>query len=189
MRKLFLILTIAVTGFALFSCSEAKKEEQSSAQFDYTMRDIMKSMVEPRADSLWNAVSTNVTDKGTETKAPANDEEWAKIRAEAVTLNEAMNSVLMPGRRVARPGEQAKDPKVELTPEQIEAMINMDRETFAKLARVLQDKVNLAVKAIDKKDVEGLSSAGGDIDAACETCHKKYWYPNDDKAGGNAEKK
>src|SRR6185295_17354152 len=116
MRKLFLILMIALTGFAAFSCNEAKKEEQPNTTFDYTMRDIMKSMVEPRADSLWNAVSTNVTAKGTETKAPSNDEEWAKIRAEAVTLNEAMNSILMPGRKVAKPGEQAKDPKVELTP-------------------------------------------------------------------------
>ena len=36
----------------------------------------------------------------------------------------------------------------------------------------------VALKAIDAKDTEGLSSAGGDIDMACESCHTKYWYPN-----------
>src|SRR6185295_17349486 len=88
----------------------------------FTIREVMQSMVEPRADSLWNAVSTEVTAKGPVTKAPKNEEEWAKMRHEAVTLSEAMNSILVPGRKVAKPGEQAKDPKVELTPDQIEKL-------------------------------------------------------------------
>jgi len=45
-------------------------------------------------------------------------------------------------------------------------------------AHELQDTGVAALKAIDAKDTEALSSAGGDIDMACETCHTKYWYPN-----------
>jgi cytochrome c553 len=138
----------------------------------------MQSMVGPRADSLWNAVGTSVTEKGVEIKAPTNDEEWASLRHEAVTLAEAMNSILISGRKVANPGDQPKDPQAELAPEQIEILINEDRATWAKLAHDLQNAVTVAIKAVDAKDAEALSNAGGGIDTACETCHKKYWYPN-----------
>jgi cytochrome c556 len=183
MRKLLILLFITMTGCLSVAChatgSEAPAPDASSA---FTIREVMQSMVAPQADSLWNAVSTSVTEKGVETKAPSNDEEWATMRHAAVTLSEAMNIVVMPGRKVAKAGEQAKDPKIELEPEQIDALIAQDRATFAKYAHDMQDSVAQAVKAIDAKSADGLSTAGAAIDAACETCHKKYWYPNDEKA-------
>ena len=186
MRKLLLFLALTLASIIVFSCSGPKSAEPAvEITPTFTIREIMQSMVEPRADSLWNAVSTEVTAKGPETKAPQNEEDWAKVRHEAVTLAEAMNLIQMPGRKVAKPGEQAKDPKVELTPEQIDTLINQDRASWAKLAKTTQDAAMVAIKAIDAKDADGLSNAGGGIDAACETCHKKYWYPND----GKAEKK
>ncbi len=39
----------------------------------------------------------------------------------------------------------------------------------------------LAMKAIDARNSEELSNAGGDIDAACESCHVTFWYPNEKK--------
>jgi len=173
------LLTVAITGCFASACS-APKPVAATLEIapTFTIREIMQSMVGPRADSLWNAVGTSVTEKGLETKAPANEEEWASLRHEAVTLAEAMNSILIPGRKVASPGDQPKDPKAELAPEQIEILINQDRATWAKLAHDLQDAVGVAIKAVDAKDAEALSNAGGGIDTACETCHKKYWYPN-----------
>jgi len=182
MRKLLLFLAIPLAGCIVFACSAPKPAEPAAEIAPvFTIREIMQSMVQPRADTLWNAVSTEVTEKGPKTNAPHNDEEWATIRHEAVTLAEAMNLILMPGRKVAKPGEQAKDPKVELTPEQIETLINQDRASWARLAKTTQDATMGALKAIDAKSADGLSNAGGEIDAACETCHKKYWYPNEGK--------
>ena len=181
---------VSLAGYFVLACSPAKSAEPTKPAEPapdlapvFTIREIMQSMVEPRADSLWNAVSTEVTSKGPVTKAPKNEEEWANMRHEAVTLAEAMNLILMPGRKVAKPGEQAKDPKVELTPDQIETLINKDRASWAKLAKALQDSVMVEIKAIDAKDPDAMSNAGGGIDTACETCHKKYWYPNDEKNG------
>jgi hypothetical protein len=184
MRNAIPFLTLSIAASICFSC-QANKGDAPSQTTTFTIREIMQSMVEPRATSLWNAVSTSVTDKGIETNAPSNDEEWANIRHEAVTLSESMNVILTPGRMVAKPGEQAKDPTIELSPEQIEKLIGEDRESWAKLAHALQDSVTKAIRAIDAKNADDLSSAGADIDQACETCHKKYWYPNDEKAGKN----
>ncbi len=178
MRKFLLFLTVAISACAAAACEASKTADAPpDVAPAFTIREIMQSMVEPRADSLWNAVSTSVTEKGVETQAPKNDEEWANMRHEAVTLHEAMNLILMPGRKVARPGEQAKDPNVELTPDQIEMLINQDRGDWAKLARALQDSVLVAVKAIDAKDADALSSAGGGIDTACETFTRSTGIP------------
>src|SRR3979490_1948874 len=82
-----------------------------------TVKDIMDSMIDPSADSLWDSVATIVSATGTEERAPRTDEDWAKVRHNAITLVEATNLILMDGRHVARPGEKAENPKVELGPE------------------------------------------------------------------------
>lgn len=190
MRKLIFSFSVFISASLLSNCQAQKGVDSATPTGQtFTIREIMQSMVQPRADTLWNAVSTSVTDKGVETNAPKNEEEWAKMRNEAVTIVEAMNLIQMPGRKVAKPGEQAKDPKVELSPDQIEKLINDDRESWGKLAHSLQDSVMVALKAIDAKNAEGLSNAGGDMDMACETCHKKYWYPNDPGQKNEPEKK
>lgn len=188
MRKLFIFLTAVILGCLVFACSAPKADTPAPVEITptFTVRDVMRHMVMPNADIVWNAVQTSVTEKGPESKAPKNDDEWDAVRHGAVSLVESMNLVLIPGRKVGQPGEQAKDPKVELNAEQIEALINKDRATWVKLVHAMQDAVGPALKAIDAKNVEALSDAGGAIDAACETCHKMYWYPNEGK--GDAAK-
>ena len=71
---------------------------------------------------------------------------------------------------------QTADPRVELPPDQIEALINQDRASFANLAHGLYDSVLPALQAIEAKDKDKLLEAGDAIDRACESCHLKYWY-------------
>jgi hypothetical protein len=85
----------------------------------------MGAMVMPSADILWSAVSSNVTDKGIEEKAPKTEEEWKAVRSSAVTIMEASDLILIPGRHVAAPGEKEQDPDVNLSPEKIEALITV----------------------------------------------------------------
>src|SRR5207247_1652641 len=120
--------------------------------------------------------------KGVEEKFPRTDEEWKQVRRHAIMLLEATNLLQMPGRHVAKPGEKADDPKVELAPEKIEDMINKDHESFNKFARALHDATMDAFKAIEAKDKEALLNAGDGIDNACEKCHLEYWYPGEKAA-------
>ena len=102
-----------------------------------------------------------------------------KPRTWSITLIEATNLLIMPGRHVAQPGEKADNPKIELGPEEIEAKINQDRESWNKHVQALFDSTKETLETIDKKDADGLFNVSNKIDAACENCHKKYWYPND----------
>jgi hypothetical protein len=185
MRKyLFLALTSMLVLVA--ACTAKQAQQAAQQEPDYrptaTVKDIMDSLVDPGSDVLWDSVETVVSAKGTEEKMPRTDEEWKNVRNHAIMLLEATNLLLVPGRHVAKPGEKADDPKVELPPEQIEGLISQDRAAWIKFAHGLHDATMESFKAIEKKDVEGLLNSGDGIDRACENCHLKYWYPNEAKA-------
>lgn len=154
----------------------------AAAQPDYkptaTIKDIMDSIIDPSADVVWESVQTIVTPAGIDERAPKTDEEWAQVRRGAIRVVEGTNLLMMPGRRVARPGEKSETPGVELEPEEIEANINKDRAQWNKLALGLYETSMEALKAIDAKDAHALVDIGGRMDTSCENCHTAYWYPN-----------
>jgi len=182
-----------LTGFVVFSagCSaETKQEGEPETVFrtTATVKDIMNSMVDPNADVVWDSVATIITAQGTEDRAPRSDEDWIKVRHSTITLLEATNLLLIPGRHIAKPGEKAEDPKVELPPEQIEMLVSKDRASWTRFAHDLHDATMVALKAVDSKNAEALMDAGDGIDKACENCHLQYWYPNDKKPTALSQK-
>jgi cytochrome c556 len=86
---------------------------------------------------------------------------------------------MMPGRKVARPGEKSEAPGVELEPAEMEVNIEKDLAEFHKAALRLHDAATQALVAIDAKDPNKLFDLGETIEAACEHCHSRYWYPNE----------
>lgn len=143
----------------------------------------MDGIVDPAADTIWNSVATTMTQKGKEEKTPHTDEEWATVRRSAIQLLEASNLLQIPGRHVGKPAER-NDQGIELQPEQIETLINQDRETWITLAHGLHDAATLALNAADAKDAAKVFESGGQIDNACEHCHQKYWYPHQARTHG-----
>jgi hypothetical protein len=178
MRK-YLTFFLALASVCLLgSCS---KPAAPTADYNLvaTIKDIMDSHVDPSADYIWQSIGTEVSAEGIKEKRPQNPEEWKEERRRAMVLVEAANLLIMPGRRVAREGEKADNPEVELGPEEIQALIDKDRPNFLRLAKEFQTTAIEQLKAVDDKDIEALLKVGGDVDTRCENCHKVYWYPND----------
>ncbi|OLB63220.1 MAG: hypothetical protein AUI11_02375 [Acidobacteria bacterium 13_2_20CM_2_66_4] len=160
-----------------------------------TVQDLMLAMVDPSSDVVFEAVSTTISIRGQETKTPKNDHEWAVVRNNALTLVEAGNLLMMPGRRIASPASMAaadalaeastsvaeKASAIELTPDQIAKLVASDRATWIARAQELVAAATRALNATEKKDAEALLDSGDAIDAACEHCHLKYWYPKNKK--------
>jgi hypothetical protein len=144
-----------------------------------TIKDLMLSVIDGAADVVWLSVTTVVDDKGMVETKPVSDEEWTKVRHGAVTLMEAANLLMMPGRRVARPGEKSETPGVELEPEEMDALIAKDRAAWNTRAKALHDVMVQVIQAIDAKDAEKVFELGEQIEITCENCHKQYWYPNE----------
>ena len=187
MRHFVWLSCVGVPLFLAAACGA--RDPQPEYRPTATIKDIMDSTVDPSADFLWDSVATVVTAAGTEERAPRTDEEWTNVRRRAIQLVEATNLLQVPGRHVARPGEKSENPGIELGPEEIETVINRDRAAWIKFAHGLHDAVVPALKAIEAKNVQALSDAGEQIDTACENCHLKYWYPNQEESLKAALKK
>jgi hypothetical protein len=144
-----------------------------------TVKDIMLSIVDPNADVVWLSVTTVQSAKGTEENAPKTDEEWTKVRHGAISLIEAANLLMIPGRHVAKPHEKSETPGVELEPDEMEVLINKDLGAWRMRAKALHDAGVATLQAIDNKDAQKVFELGEQIEMACENCHKQYWYPNE----------
>jgi hypothetical protein len=181
MKRIFSLGIIVATLALITGCGpQTPAPAASPFKPTATIQDIMTSIVDPAADFIWDAVSTEVTKSGTVNKLPQNEAEWVAIRHQAITLIEAANLLVMDGRRVAAAGttlEDARTPGI-LTVAQAQKAIDGDRQTFIGHAYELQDAAVQALVAIDAKNPDALVKAGGAIDKSCEQCHLKYWYPN-----------
>jgi hypothetical protein len=141
-----------------------------------SIREVMNSVIDPNVDVVWNAVKTDI-DHGKQIEhAPANDDEWAAVRHSALTVAEGANLLMMP-RAVAPPGAGSLSPGIELAPDQVRALIDKSPAGWNQFARALQDSLQPAIAAIDKKDALALFEAGDKIDEVCESCHQVFWYP------------
>ncbi|MFL6620961.1 MAG: cytochrome c [Povalibacter sp.] len=145
-----------------------------------SIQEIMNSQVDPAADFLWEAVSSETTAAGTVDHHPQNDAEWLELRHAAIRLVESSNLLVMEGRQVAASGHRLEDAHVPgiSPPEEIQHAIAADPPAFVSHAHELHSAAAQMLAAIDEKSPEHLIVAGGKLDEACEGCHMKYWYPN-----------
>ena len=156
---------------------QSKKPDANGYIPQFSIEEIMESIVMPAAQAVWDAVAVYVTEKGTTETKPQTDEDWEKLRWQAVTLVEATNLLIVPGRRAAHPGAKSENPGAELEPAQIQALIDKQRPSFVAHAHILHEAAMGALRAIDARNIDGISEAGGAIDEACESCHLQFWYP------------
>ena len=184
-QRIFAVLLFGV-GVALSSACQRSTEPpapRAAANPAFvpaaTIKDLMLGLIDTSADAVWLAVTTTVADQGIVETRPKNEDEWMQVRYGALRLAEAANLLLIPGRRVALPGEKSVAPGIELEPEEMQVMIDKDRAGWNQRARALHDAAMLAVKAADARDPDKIFEVGETIEHACEGCHRQYWYPNE----------
>ena len=144
-----------------------------------TVKDLMLSIIDTNADVVWNSVSSVSNEAGIHETRPQTEEDWTKVRYGALALAEAANLLMVPGRRVARPGEKSETPGVELEPEEMDALIAKDPNAFHARASALREAARDVIKAVDARDPDKVFEIGEHIERACENCHTQYWYPNE----------
>jgi hypothetical protein len=159
----------------------------TDGQVFLTIRDLMESIIDPSADTLWGAVGTVVDNDGIHEMFPKTDEEWQEPRRAAVRIIEGGNLLIMPGRDAAPPGARSEAPGAELEPPEITVLIKEKRTSFDAFARALQGVGVEALGAIDAKDTSLLLEIGARMESVCEGCHQTFWYPQekDARVGNN----
>jgi hypothetical protein len=149
-----------------------------------SVKELMKYMIDPVADNIFDAVGTVVTKDGVVEREPKTDEDWEKIQIGAISLAEGAYLLKIP-RPFAPPGDlnNSTGPNaVELSPAQITAKVERDPVEWNARIETLRNASLAALDIVKRKDVSALWDAGEILDQACENCHRSYWYPGEDAA-------
>jgi len=146
-----------------------------------SVKELMKYMIDPVADNIFNAVSTTTTKQGTVDVEPKTDEDWEKIHVGAVSLAEGAYLL-----KIRRPFAPAGDENnstgpnaVELTPAQMAAKVERDPVEWNARIEALRNVALEALDVVKRRDVAELWDLGENLDKACEACHRSYWYPGE----------
>ena len=184
---------LVVASLLLCACSPAPEASSNAAQqtvvdvapeaapaivYDTatTIEELMTAIVMPRAGHLWNAVSYVATAEGITETMPQTDEDWTALRNSAVTLIEAGNMLMIPGREILSSEFDPATANFQLTPDEITQLLADDPMPWQGYAQQLQEYTRTTLQAIELRDVMGLQEFGAEINEACEGCHATYWY-------------
>ena len=139
----FFLLQVTLAAAVLASCATDAPAPPAPPLPEFqptaSVEDIMRAMVDPSADAMWDAVVTTVTEAGVEEVRPRTEEDWWALERGAIMLVEAGNLLLIDGRRIAREGSVSALPGFDLEPEEIAVRVADNRDTWMRLARELHD--------------------------------------------------
>jgi hypothetical protein len=114
-----------------------------------TTGQIMSAIVSPASNAIFEAVQTTSTREGVQEIYPKTDDAWALLGAQAASLAEAGNLIMMDGRAI-------------------------DRGDWLRMSQAMIDAAKETMKAVQKRDPDGVLAAGEAVNTSCDTCHERY---------------
>ena len=146
-----------------------------------SVKELMKYVIDPVADNIFNAVGSTINEHGTVDIEPRTDEDWDKVQVGAVSLAEGAY-LLKIRRPFTPPGDENNSvgpQAVELSPAQITAKVERDPVEWNARIEALRNVALEALDVVKRRDVNELWDVGENLDKACEACHRSYWYPGE----------
>ena len=133
---------------AVSACSRAPQGAGGAAAMKgyATTKDVIDAIVAPDSQAIFDAVAY---ENGQLTRAPHGDDQWNRLRLQALSIAEAGNLLMMPSR--------AKDAGDWVTD-----------------AHAMSEKAAAVADAASRQDVDRLLNAGGELYETCTACHAKY---------------
>lgn len=114
-----------------------------------TVQQVMASILEPAADTYWDAVGSVDDSSGTHSHSPGTPEAWDAVRNAAYTMTESGNLLMMAPR--AR-----------------------DQGEWMALSRAMIAAGQHAIKAAEARDTVAVFNAGAAVYESCTNCHARY---------------
>jgi len=146
-----------------------------------SVKELMRDLIDPIADNIFDAIAIIVDKGGTVEHSPKTEEEWATVRIGGVTMAEGAYLL-----KVRRPWAPAGDENnstgpdaVELSPAQITAKVEKDPVEWNARIEALRNVGLQVIDIVNRKATQELWDASENLDAACEACHRSYWYPGE----------
>jgi hypothetical protein len=146
-----------------------------------SVKELMRDMLDPLADNVFDAISIDVGPNGTIEHLPKTDEDWDKLRIGGTALAEG--AYLLKVRRPFAPAGDLNNSTgpnaVELSPAQIDAKVAKDPVEWNARIEALRNVGLQVLDIVRRKDSQELWDASDNLEKACEACHRSYWYPGE----------
>jgi len=141
------------------------------------VRKTMQERVNPAMLAIWDVSNNALDDEGSLDSKLLDDAKWAQIAEQATLLAGAGSDMAAtPSLTVAFPENRAVGDG-EISMEKVQEHLSADPEGFRQMARELTAHADKIAAAARAKDAAATGTLIGEMDAVCESCHSKYWYP------------
>lgn len=131
----------------LWACGSADSSPPYEPVAD--VQELMLTILEPAAETYWDAVGWILDFEGTHEIRPETPEEWEAVRNAAYVMAESGNLLMMEGRAV-------------------------DDVAWMAMSQAMVDVGRRALAAAESKDLMAVFDAGAEVYAACSNCHAVY---------------
>ena len=181
------VAALVAAGILMSTCSQKPAPPPQAAQLwgdmkpIVSVKELMRDMLDPIADNIFDAVAIIVDKDGTLERSPKTDEDWERIRIGGVTMAEGAY-LLKVRRPFAPPGDEnnsAGPDAPELSPAAITAKIEKDPVEWNARIEALRNVGLEVLEIVKRKNADELWEAADNLDTACEACHRSYLYPGE----------
>ena len=171
------LIAAAVLALAVAGCSKPAPPAPH-----ITIQQYMENQINPAGDFLFRSVQEVSDAKGVRLKAPQTVADWNAVRDNLAVLKGAPEILTAKGVKAAPPGFKSEHPGIESPPEWIQTAIEANRADFDAHAYRLRSAAEASMQAVEAHDAKALERSLDGVDKACESCHLRYFYPNDKRA-------
>jgi len=156
------LLGLAALAVPLAFAGCTRESDTRASRYDPVadVQTMMNGVLEPAAETYWDAVGTIVDFEGVHDFRPETEEEWEQVRHAAYVLAESGNLLMMDGRAI-------------------------DRGAWMGFSQDMVDVGRVAIAAAESRDFDQIFDAGAEVYAVCSACHASYALetlrPSDDR--------
>ncbi|MEX2582841.1 MAG: hypothetical protein WD766_06190 [Gemmatimonadota bacterium] len=143
------LAVLLLVGCAAEDTPEAPASAEQPFRPVANVQELMLTIVEPGAETYWDAVGWIVDADGTQEIRPETEEEWEAVRNAAFLIAESGNLLMMEGRAV-------------------------DDGPWIAMSQAMIDVGERAIQAALARDEAGVFDVGADVYATCTACHSAY---------------
>jgi hypothetical protein len=159
LRRTAVIGSLALT----LSCLPAEEAPSGEREFDLVAPDVvtlMSTILEPAAETYWDAVGAILDTTGVYEFQPETEEEWERVLHSAYVIAETGNLMKMEGR-------------------------TLEGDAWMGFAQAMTDVGRVAIEAAEAMDPQAVFDAGAEVYFVCTACHAQYALetlrPNDER--------
>lgn len=164
-----------LTGASAFAFFAAAALAQSTDPL--AVREVMADEVNPAVLAIWDVGNNAMNDDGGLDPAQMTPERWEIIETQAKVLAASGRAMAgAAGFLAAQPGNTIVG-EGEVQMNQIQAQINADPAGFRAMGGAMADHAERLAAAARARDAAATADLISGMDAVCEGCHARYWYP------------